>query len=95
MPAGLTSISYYAFAGCSSLTEIVIPEGVKSIGQYAFSGCENLETITIPESVTHIRQGAFDGCAGLKTVAYAGTEEQWNGIQIGEGNEILFEVTMN
>ena len=28
----VTSIGYYAFSGCSSLTQIAIPEGVTSIG---------------------------------------------------------------
>ncbi|MBR2716334.1 MAG: leucine-rich repeat protein, partial [Oscillospiraceae bacterium] len=32
IPAGVTSIGYIAFWGCSSLTSVTIPEGVTDIG---------------------------------------------------------------
>ena len=39
--------------------------------------------------MTQIARGAFIGCEGLTDVYFAGTEEQWNGIIMGEGNESL------
>ena len=38
----ITTISSYAFEGCTSLINITIPESVESIGKYAFSDCNNL-----------------------------------------------------
>ena len=56
------SIGWYAFSGCTSLTNIAIPDRVISIGWYAFLGCTSLTSITIPDSVTSIGEGAFAYC---------------------------------
>ena len=68
LPDGLTSIGYYAFYDCESLTSITIPNSVTSIGGGAFSGCKGLTSITIPNSVTSIGGGAFGGCSGLTSI---------------------------
>ena len=68
LPDGLTSIGYYAFYDCESLTSITIPNSVTSIGGGAFSGCKGLTSITIPNSVTSIGHGAFEGCEGLTSI---------------------------
>ena len=66
--AGVTSIGYYAFCGCSSLASVTIPDSVTSIDYSAFEGCSSLASITIPDSVTSISGHAFDGCTGLTSV---------------------------
>ena len=65
---GGTSISRYAFRGCSGLTSITLPESVESIEFWAFSGCSGLTSITIPESVKSIGWEAFRGCSGLTSI---------------------------
>jgi hypothetical protein len=47
LPASVTSIKGYSFAGCSGLQSIVFPESVNSIGYDAFSHCNNLTDITV------------------------------------------------
>ncbi|MBQ7486906.1 MAG: leucine-rich repeat domain-containing protein [Clostridia bacterium] len=89
LPDGINMISNGAFQRCRSLTSIVIPDGVLSISDNAFNNCESLSSITIPESVTAIGSNAFVVCSNLSSVYYSGTEEQWNEIEIGEGNELL------
>lgn len=42
IPDGITKISSYAFANCSSLTDITIPDSVKQIEEGAFYNCNNL-----------------------------------------------------
>jgi hypothetical protein len=61
----VTTISYAAFYGCSSLAAIIIPEGVTTIDVSTFSGCSSLAAITIPASVTEIVYRAFYGCSTL------------------------------
>ena len=69
-PAGITSISRYAFEGCSSLTSIEIPATVASIGDCAFQNCTALASVTLPNSVTSIGGYVFYGCTSLTTPVY-------------------------
>ena len=64
----VTSISEFAFNGCSSLTSVSIPYGVRTIELGAFMDCVGLTSINIPSSVTSIGKRAFQGCTGLKNV---------------------------
>ena len=68
IPNNITTISYGAFEGCSSLTSITIPDSVTSIDDYAFSKCSSLAEITIPDSVTSIYDHAFYKCINLNSV---------------------------
>mgnify|MGYP003293555735 CR=1 FL=1 len=92
MPETMTSIGWYAFEGCKSLTSITLPEGLTEIGYGAFSGCYNLTDVTIPKSMTEI-DGVFTYCYLLSDVYYAGTEEEWNAIEIDD--EYLSQATVH
>ena len=72
-----------SFGYCSSITEINIPDGVQIIGMSAFVNCKKLKTVFIPTSVETIEMFAFY-LSGLNDVYYAGTEEQWKNISIGD-----------
>ena len=64
----VTAIADEAFAGCSGLTELVIPEGVTSIGASAFYCCGNLSSITFPNSLLIIGYNAFNSCSSLTEI---------------------------
>ena len=68
IPDSVTSIVGYAFAGCTSLTNVTIPNGVTSIEEHTFDSCISLTSVTIPDSVTSIGGSAFGNCTSLTSV---------------------------
>lgn len=70
-------------------SEYTIPSGVKYIEKCAFKGCSRLKSLTVPRSVTAIGENAFDGDYELSYVYYEGSQEEWNRIEISEGNGCL------
>ena len=96
IPDSVTSIVGYAFAGCTSLTNVTIPDSVTSIGSHAFSYCKSLTSVTIPDSVTSINWYAFYNCKSLTDVYYAGSEAQWKAISISStGNDDLLNANIH
>ena len=94
VPNYVTSIGASAFKNCTSLTSVNFSDSVTSIGYEAFSNCTSLTSVIIPDSVTSIGEMAFSGCTSLTDVYYGGTENDWNGISIGSGNEYLTDATI-
>ena len=64
---GVTSIGSWAFAGCSTLTDVAISESVTTIGNNAFRECNILEEITFPTGLTQLGAEVFYECRNLKT----------------------------
>ena len=50
IPASVTSIGSYAFAGCDQLTGVTIPASVTSIGSSAFDNCTVLVSLSVDPS---------------------------------------------
>ena len=92
LPDSLTSIGGQAFGGCESLESIAIPSGVTSLATSTFASCTALKTITLPTTLTKIGAAAFSRCFGLQTVGYAGTQEDWNAVEILDSNDPLLAV---
>ena len=71
IPAGVTSIEWGVFAGCTSLTGIIIPASVTSIeGWGAFEGCTSLASVTFASGsrLETIGGGAFQDCTSLTSI---------------------------
>lgn len=62
----LIAIGNYAFAGCTALTQALLPETINIIGEGAFYDCNSLSTATFGSSLVFIGEGAFAGCSSLK-----------------------------
>ena len=84
---GLETIRQYAFYGCTSLEEIVIPETVNSIENYVFSGCTNLNKVNIPDGITVIQNYCFNGCSSLKTLTLPVSVKQANNYSLTFGSD--------
>lgn len=91
----VTSIGSNAFYNCTSLASITIPNSVAFIGNYAFRNCSGITKITIPNSVTYIANSAFQGCSSLTDVYYAGSEKEWDEINILSYNKDLTNATIH
>ena len=86
-----TGTFYY----CDKLEMIELPEQLKTIGDNAFMLCSNLNSIVIHNNVETIKADAFDGCTALTNVYYTGSEEEWNAIEIENGNNYLLNAEIH
>lgn len=68
IPSSVTSISRYAFGGCTALTSIEIPSSVTSIGDSVFDSCTSLASVKLPTNLTNIGDQAFYKCYALVSV---------------------------
>ncbi len=71
IPATVTEIGAYAFAGCTELTKINLPAGTVTIGESAFAGCGKLTTVNDTASLTALKtisDKAFWKCTSLAVI---------------------------
>lgn len=65
--SGLLSVKSAVFAGCTSLTNLVLPDSVTTIGD-SFLRDSGITTFTFPSGVSTINEYSFSGCANLTSV---------------------------
>ncbi len=90
---GMSAIPLRAFAGATALKTLDIPEGVTAIQENAFEGCTSMLTVVFPTTLETVEDGAFEDAA-IKTVFYAGTEEQFDEIEILRGNDCIIDAKL-
>lgn len=88
LPSRLQKLGSEIFLRCDSLVSVDMPEGFSSIGPAMFRQCGALENVRLPVSVTAIGPEAFLECTALKTIRYAGTQAQWDAVEIGDAAAI-------
>ena len=64
-------------------------DGMTFIGTNYCASMIHVTAVTIPSTVTSIHDNAFTGSDAIQDVYYGGTEENWNNISFGYGNESL------
>ena len=85
LPDRLEVVEESAFSG-TRYESIVVPDSVQSIKDLAFDTCVNLHSIELPSGLMEIGESAFRYCYNLEDVYYRGTQDEWEDIEIGEGN---------
>ncbi len=95
LPQSLKDIDEGAFSACTSIEEIIIPDGIKQIKKHTFYNCIALKVVIIPKSVIYIGQQAFYGCTNISDVYYTGSEEEWEKIDIKDGNDNLLNANIH
>ena len=73
IPAGVVTVTDYAFRNCTGLTGVTIPNTATTIGYCTFSGCVNLGNVTIPSGVATIGSYAFSNCDSFTEITIPGT----------------------
>lgn len=66
----LTSLPFYGFGGCSSLTEITIPDQITSLPSSLFESCTSLKHVYIGENsqINSIGSRTFGKCESLEAL---------------------------
>jgi len=64
---GIKEIQYHAFAGCKSLTSVILPSTLTKIGNTSFDSC-GIESIIFNKNIEALDSYAFGGCNQLKEV---------------------------
>ncbi|MDD6665100.1 MAG: leucine-rich repeat protein [Eubacterium coprostanoligenes] len=82
------------FFQSSDVKNITIAEGITSIAPCLFYSCTAIYDIAIPNSVTSVGDNAFYACNSLVSIYYYSTQEKWNEMAIGTGNDCLFEANL-
>lgn len=65
---GITTLSPYAFQGCTNLTQVSLPDTLTALGKYAFFHCTALKTLELPQGISEIPERAFYQCTSLETI---------------------------
>ena len=74
---GVKTIGAYAFYGCTSLTDFVLPTVLETIGEGAFQNCKGLKMLTIPKSVKNMPYGTYNGVDQTDSGAFYGCDDQF------------------
>lgn len=78
-----------AFSYCEFVQKITLPETLETVGEEAFNWCSSIENITVGKNVKEIALGAFSNCYAVRNVYYTGTQQEFEAINIAEGNKKL------
>ena len=70
VPDNVKSIGNYAFAGCSSLEEVVLSKNLSSIAKGLFYNDIALKSLIIPGAANTVGQYALSGCSALKDLRF-------------------------
>ena len=77
------------FAYCRDLKYVAVSSQVTELPERMFMDCDHLTTLSLPAGLRRIGEAAFTCVESLKRIDFAGTEEQWNNIEVVDGRDSL------
>ena len=80
VPEGVTVIEDGAYAGCTGLTNVMIPGSTIFLGEGTFALCTGLTVLSIPESIAIIGNAAFAGCTSLTAINIAENNSTYSSV---------------
>ncbi len=83
------------FENREDIKSVYIGEGIDLSSNWTFYDCSAIESVHLPASLSQITFHVFEGCANLKDVYYAGTIEQWDAVEIRDGNDPLGQAVIH
>ena len=86
LASGSRLVPFEAFVGCTALETVVLSDTIAEIGENAFEGCTSLKTVTAHASLKKISDSAFLDCGALTAIYYYGSADEWDSVEISEGN---------
>ena len=89
VPGKETMLSEGVFSNCADLTDVILDNEITKLPARLFSCCRELRYLTLPACIREIDDEVFQNCRRLVDVAYAGTKEEWDKIQVGKDNKLL------
>ncbi|MDE6618083.1 MAG: leucine-rich repeat protein [Clostridiales bacterium] len=93
LPDSVTTVGWGAFYGCTALAYAKLPAAFNKSNTQIFYNCHALNAIVIPQSIEHIGYSVFLNCPDTVNVYYCGSEQQWNAIEIENGNTAIINAT--
>lgn len=93
IPDGVQRIGAYLFYGrTEGGYTVVLPEGVKEIGTMSLP--YDMASLSLPASLEKINDNVFYEGISIGSVTYAASAEDWEKIEIGEGNTGLSAINI-
>lgn len=90
IPAGVTSLEWLSFYGCTGLRQVTIPDSVRTIGLAVFAGCTGLSEVTIGRGVGSIWVDAFERCPSLNAIYFRGNAPASAGDVFPDANPTVY-----
>ena len=87
---GNGAINEYAFEGMleGDSVRLYVQDGITEIREGAFRNVAGIYYVEMHDDLRYIGENAFEGTS-IEKVRFIGTQEQWDAIQIGAGNDAL------
>ncbi len=73
IPESVNKVCEYAFAGNTSVEEVIVPKTVTEIENCAFEKCENLKKLQLTDGLTTVGRGIVVCCNKLEELVIPGT----------------------